>query len=212
MPSTRIERLAPLTGAVSFVLFIVAALLVNNYDYLPPAAELKSFFQDGATRLGVAAYLGLIAAVFLIWFAGSVRDSLRGAEGKQGRLSAVAFGGGVASAALVALGFAVLAVAAARAGTSEGLNADVAAFAYDIYGAILGNALAVTLAALFGASTVVAFRSGAWPSWVVWTGAVLTVGSISPVAYIFIVLDVVWILVLSIFLYTRGRAESVMPS
>lgn len=206
MTQSRTERIAPLSGTAFFLLALGAALLVNNYDYLPSAGDLRSFFADAATRLQTAGYLGAASGVFLIWFSGSVRQSLRLGEGGTGRLSAVAFGGGAVGGGLVALAFSMLQAAAARGGTSAGIGADAAALIYDVYGAVIGMALPVALAAMIGAAAVVAFRSRVWPGWLAWVSAILAVGSISPLAYIFVGIDLLWILYVSIWLYAgQGR-------
>lgn len=78
-----------------------------------------------------------------------------------------------------------------------------------------GNrALPVALAALIGATAVVTFRARVWPTWLAWVSAILAVGSISPVGYIFIGLDLLWILYVSIWLFAgqRGEPDSTQPS
>ena len=208
MARTRTERIAPLSGAAFFVLVVGAGLLVNNYTDLAPGEELQAFFTEGATRIRVAGYLGVLSAVFLIWFAGSVRHSLRPAEGGTGRLSAVAFGGGAIGGGLVAVAFSILAAEAARSGRYGGIGLDAATLTYDLYGSVLGVALPLTLAALIGAAAVVAFRTRTWPTWLAWTSAIVAVGSISPVSYIFIGFDVLWILIVSIWLFTKERTQT----
>ncbi len=210
MAGSRTEQLGPLTGVGFVGLVLAAAVLVDNYDYLPPAAELQAFFTDNATRLQIAGYLGVVSAALLAWFAGSIRTDLRPAEGGLGRLSAVAFGGGVASAALVAIAFSVMAVGAGR-GAAGGIGPDAAVVMFDFYGSILGLALPVTLAVLIGAAAVVAFRTKVWPGWLAWASAVLAIGSLSPISYIFIGVDLLWIAVVSVLLYTRGL-RSVAPA
>jgi hypothetical protein len=212
MSQSRTEQLAPLTGVGFVLLFLAGALLVNKYEYLPPASELQEFFSDNATRLQIAAYIGVVSAAFLIWFAGSVRHSLRPYEGDTGRLSAVAFGGGATSGALVALAFSVLFVGAARGGNEGGISVDAAVVFYDLYGTVVGSALPVAMAVLIGATAVVVFRTRAWPAWLAWVSAVLALGSVSPIAYIFIGIDLLWVLVVSILLYARGRAEVPAPA
>jgi hypothetical protein len=207
--STRTERIAPLSGAAFFVLMVGAGLLVNNYTDLAPSEELQAFFTEGATRIRVAGYLGVLSAVFLIWFAGSVRHSLRRAEGDTGRLSAVAFGGGAVGGGLVAVAFSILAAEAGRTGRYGEIGPDAATLTYDLYGTILGVALPLTLAALIGAAAVVAFRTKAWPTWLAWTSAIVAIGSISPISYVFITLDVLWILTVSIWLFTKERTQTV---
>jgi hypothetical protein len=185
-----------------------AGLLVNNYTDLAPSEELQAFFTEGATRIRVAGYLGVLSAVFLIWFAGSVRHSLRRAEGDTGRLSAVAFGGGAVGGGLVAVAFSILAAEAGRTGRYGEIGPDAATLTYDLYGTILGVALPLTLAALIGAAAVVAFRTKAWPTWLAWTSAIVAIGSISPISYVFITLDVLWILTVSIWLYAKEPTQA----
>lgn len=201
------ERIAPLSGAVFCLLALAAALTVNNYSYLPPADEVQSFFVDGSTRIQYAGYLGAVSGVFLIWFAGSVRNSLRPAEGGTGRLSAVAFGGGAVGGGLVALAFSVLQVGGSRGGTDAGISTDTATVIFDVYGAVMGVALPMALAALIGAAAITAFRTQEWPTWLAWSSAILAVGSISPVSYIFIGIDLLWILYVSVWLFTKERGE-----
>ena len=207
---TRTERIAPLSGMVFSMLFVLAALLVNNYSYLPPAEDLQSFFVDGAIRIEwFAGYLGALSGVFLIWFAGSVRQSLRPAEGGTGRLSAVAFGGGALGGGLVVLAFNILAMGGARGGSEAGIGLETATIIYDLYGQVIGGALPIVLAAMIGAAAVVAFRTGTWPAWLAWSSAVFAVGSISPLRYIFSAADVLWILVVSVWLFRKQSTGTV---
>lgn len=208
MDKSRTEQVAPLSGAVFFLLALGAALLVNNYEYLPPASDLQSFFTDSSGRLQVAGYLGAASGVFLIWFAGSVRSSLRPVEGGTGRLAAVAFGGGAIGGGLVAFAFSVLQVGGARGGNAAGIGPDAAMVVNDVYGSVIGVALPVALAAMIGAAAVVAFRTRAWPTWLAWVSAILALGSISPVAYIFVGIDFLWILYVSIWLFMMERRET----
>ena len=98
MADSNWERFAPLTGVVFVVLLVAGVVVINNYDYLPPAGEIESFYEDNSTMISVGAFLALLSVFFFLWFLGSVRSTLRIAEGGTGRLSAVAFGGGVAAA------------------------------------------------------------------------------------------------------------------
>jgi hypothetical protein len=190
------------------VLVVVAAVLVNNYDYLPPADELKAFFTDDSTTLQVAGYLGALSALFLIWFAGSVRSSLRPAEGGTGRLSAVAFGGGAVAGGLVALAYSILITGAARGGADGGIGSDAAATIYDGYSTIFSVAVPMALGVLIGAAAIVALRTKVWPAWLAWVSAFVAIGSISPVSWIFIGMDVLWILVVAIWLFVKQPATT----
>lgn len=95
----------------------------------------------------------------------------------------------------------------ARGGASGGIGLETVTVIYDLCGSTMGAGLAMTLAALIGAAAVVAFRTRIWPTWLAWTSAILAVGSISPIAYIFVGIDLLWILIVSIWLFNRERTQ-----
>jgi hypothetical protein len=175
MNESRLERLAPLTGVVTVVLMMVGAALFGVYDYLPPADRLKEYISDNQTTVFLGGYLGSISAFFLIWFAGSVYSALREREGGTGRLSMVAFGGGVASGVALALGFTAIVAVVQRAGAEGGISPLEVVTIYDLYSQILG------------------FMFAAF-------------GLLTPISYIVLAFALVWLFVVSIWLYARGRA------
>lgn len=194
-------RLAPLTGAASMVLFVAGMLVINNYDYLPPADEIRSFFEDGATRITVGGYVVLLSAFFLLWFLGSLRDRLRSAEGATGRLSAIAFAGGTAASTAIIVGGAAMVAGSQRGGTEGGIAAETATALFDLSGMLIGNATPAALAAVLGAAAVVSFRHGLFPRWLAWVTAIVAVGLLTPLNYIFLGVAALWILGVSIDLY-----------
>lgn len=194
-------RFAPLTGVAFVALALAGSLTVGQFSYLPATDEIASFFARSSTRVQFGAYLAAVSAPFLIWFSGSLRSRLRAAEGASGRLSAVAFGGGVAGAATIAVAFAILAAAGARGGTEGGLAPAAATVLYDVYGSLVGLAAPVSLAALVGATSVVALRTDALPSWLAWTSAVVALGLLSPFGYVFIGLAFLWVLTVGLMLF-----------
>jgi hypothetical protein len=169
---------------------------------------MARYFEDNAGRVQVGAYLGALSAVFLVWFSGSVRSHLRPAEGGTGRLSAVAFGGGVAGAVVTAAAFSILSVAGARGGAGDA-TPQTAMVLYDLYGSLVGIAAPIALAALVGAAALVGLRTGALAGWLAWSGAVLAIGLVSPFSYIFVGISLLWIVALSVVLSVRrGRGEA----
>jgi hypothetical protein len=208
MNNSRWERLAPLTGVAFVVLLVAGVLVINNYDYLPPAEEIKSFYEDGSTRITAGGYLALLSVFFFLWFVGSVRSSLRVAEGGTGRLSAVAFGGGVAAGAGMIVGYAAVWAAAQRAGADGGIAAETATGLFDLSGVLIGNTVPIAFAVLIGATAVLSFRTGVFARWLAWVSAVIAVGLLTPVNYIFIGIALLWVLVVSILLYTSDRSTS----
>ncbi len=212
MNNSRLERLAPLTGAVTVVLMIVGTVLIGAYDYLPSADRAVEIFSDNPTQVIVASYLGLVSAFTLIWFAGSLSSALREREGGAGRLSMVAFGGGVASGVALAAGYSVLVTAGVRAGAPGGISPVGAVTLYDLYGSILGQMFAITMAAFIGASAVVSLRTGMFPAWFGWVSTLIAFGLLSPIGYLVLVLTPVWLLGVSISLYRRGASTAAPPA
>ncbi len=154
--------------------------------------------------ISVGAFLALLSVFFFLWFLGSVRSSLRVAEGGTGRLSAVAFGGGVAAAATMVVGYSATLAAAQRAGTTGGISADAATSLHDLAGVLVGNTAPVAFAVLVAAAALVALRTGVFPAWLAWVSVVLAVGLLTPLNYIFMGFALLWVLIVSILLFRQN--------
>ena len=211
MNFSSLARLAPLTGVVAVALLATGAALLGIYDYLPAADRLRGMISDNATNVAIGGYLGSLAAFFLIWFAGTVFEALREREGGAGRLSLVALGGGVASGATLAIGFSAIFASGARAGAESGIGPVEAVTLYDLYGQVLGQGFAITMAVFIGATAVIVLRHGAFPAWFGWVSAAVAVGLLTPFAYVALAPTLVWLVVLSIWLYLRRRSASSTP-
>jgi len=209
---SRWERLAPLSG-VGFVLFMLAGMFTFNfYEYLPDPATIQAHLADNSTTVQIAAAFGMVAAFLIAWFAGSARSAIRGAEGGNGRLSAVAFGGGMVAAAMLASGFAAMGASAAQAGSASGISGDLAAFSYNLYGTLYSAGAGVGFALLIGAFSVVAVRARMFGAWFGWVGGIITVASLNPEAWIALPAIWIWVIAMSIWMYRRGSGmRSPMP-
>lgn len=208
MNKNRFERLAPLTGLIALVLFSVGAALLGIYDYLPAAERLQKTLIDNATNIAVGGYLGSISAFFMMWFAGSVFSALREKEGGTGWLSMLAFGGGVASGVALAVGFSAILASGARAGAEGGITAVEAVTMYDLYSQVLGGGFAITMAVFIGATAAVTLRTLLFPKWFGWVSALIALGLLTPFAYAVLSVVLVWLLVVSIWLYWQGRSTA----
>lgn len=212
MGGSKLERMAPLTGVVFVVLLIVGILVINNYDYLPSSSEITSFYEDNATSVSVGAFIALLSVFFFLWFVGSVRSTLRVAEGGTGRLSAVAFGGGVAVGAGMIVAYAATFAAAQRAGAAGGITEGGATALFDFSGSLMGTTVPVAFAVLIGAAAVVSFRTGVFAPWLAWASAIVALGLLTPVNYIFAGIALLWVLVVSIVLYASPGGVAGEPS
>ena len=213
MGGSRLERLAPLTGVVFVVLLLVGFIASGGPGWRATADEIVDHYTDDSTRVVGGSYLGMLAVLFFLWFVGSLRSFLRPAEGGTGRLSAVAFGGGVAAGALYLASFTMSLTAAFRADEPGGIGEQAATTLYDLWGSLFVFAVPMALAVLMAATATVGFRTAVLPTWLVWVTAVIAVGLLAfPVAWIVHIVFLAWVLFMSVFLYLREAPAQSAPA
>ncbi len=205
MIDSRTARLAPLSGVAAVAMLAVSTLLINFYSYLPEPADIQEFLTDNWKRVAIGGYVGGVAAFLLFWFAGSVRATLRTVEGDVGRVSAIAFGGGVGAATSVVITYSLLLASAMRAGSDSGISDVAAVTLYDAYGMIFTGAMGVSMAVMIAAFALVSYRTGLTGKWFVWVSWIAAAGTLTPLAYIFLGFDMAWIVYVSIWLYRLQR-------
>ena len=200
------ERLAAGTGLVFVVLFIFSAVVNPVFDAINEEASVvgEKLLANQARAL-VSASAGALAALALVWFAGSLRITLRQAEGGTGRLSAVAFAGAVMAGVTMLASSALTRTAAEfvrRQGDAEG-----ARMALSLAESTMGVATGFGLALLMGTTFVIALRHGAIPRWLAWVGAVGAVLSLVvqyPIMVFGFAIALFWVAALSIVLIRRA--------
>lgn len=206
----RWERIATLTGAGFTAFYFIGFGLIGEVSETstPSPTEIADLFAANPTRTLVGAYLSLLSLVFLLWFVGSLRSSLRLAESGSGRLSAIAFGGGVSVTAVLAVGFALVGGAAFRADSVEGLNPETGLVFYDVYRAMVGMAAPVGFAVLIGATAVVGFRTKKLPGWLSWLSVIIAFGLMTPAGFFFVFFALAWVFMTSIWLFVAARPST----
>ena len=153
------ERLGAATGAVSVLLFIIGfAILPTPPDVDALPLEIHAYYIEEQGGIQAAMVLLTGALFFFIWFLGSLRSALRVAEGGTGRVSSIAFAGGLVSAGAL---FSLVTLIAGAAFRPELSAPQVTATINDL--AVVSGAPALAgLTALFAASAKVALRHGAF--------------------------------------------------
>jgi hypothetical protein len=173
MADPRWERLGAATGIV-FVLLTLLALIIGAG---PGADEdIVPYFVDNRQRELAQTFLAGLASIFFLWFLGSVWSYLRAAEGGSGRLSAVAFAGGIVT--MVILLFSLTVNTALADGMAQNADPGTSRAFY----ALVIQASDLTffpLVAFTGASALVILRTKALPAWLGWLGIVVAVLSLS---------------------------------
>jgi hypothetical protein len=100
------EQLGAATGLVTVALLGVSFIIGLSPD--PPdlnagVAPVAAFVAANKDALRVEVLLNSVAMLFFLWFIGSIRAGIRGAEGGAGRVSALASGGAIVGVAFVLL-------------------------------------------------------------------------------------------------------------
>ncbi len=181
------ERYAAGAGLGAALLLAVQEFFAPLYPAFgdPPLDVIRYYHSNGSAIRVQILFTGLAGVLFL-WFLGSLRAHLRRSEGDTGRVSAVAFGSGIAAVGPIAVG--VLATATA-AHLAEGVQGE-GWFAYSpLQQTFLPGLAAVVpmhdmrllsyaltwfaVAPLLAATAVVSARSGAFPRWHMNTSYVL---------------------------------------
>jgi hypothetical protein len=164
------DRLTLLLSGVAPLLLGVAGLVVlegpaDRPELDRPPVEILSYFGEQDTVI-LGSFLLMLAAALFLWFAGCLRAALRSAEGGEGRLSTIAFGGGVATAGFM---LAMPAVNLTGALSADFLGVRQAQTLYllgdaFLYPAAMGAAVMVAATAAVALRTGVLARRLAWPS------------------------------------------------
>jgi Domain of unknown function (DUF4386) len=210
---SQVERWAPIGGIVFVVLMVIGSIFVGD---LPSAddsdQEIADYLadSDNHTRNIIGAYLWVVGALFFLWFLTGLRSDLRKAEGGTGVLSNLAFGAGVAFAAVWMVSAAALASVAyaIELGDAPVSDPDLVRVLAPLGGLLLllGGGFAGLLVLLAAALAI--FRTGVFPRWLAWLGIVAAIVLLFDVIYGNIFPFWVWVFVASIVMVRRREATT----
>ena len=202
-------RYAPLSGLLAVAL-AVASILVTGFDDVATddsTQQVVDFWADNDGQQVAGAFLAALSLVPLLWFLGSLRSALRTAEGGTGRLSAIAYAGGIV---LVACGAIDSSFQFAVAESVGDVPPEVTQSLSVLYGNFFLG-FPVGLGTLLLASALVILRTGALPAWLGWVALVLGIVALTPVGFFAFLLILVWIAVVSVVLYQQ-QPEPATPA
>lgn len=203
--------IAPATGAVLAVLFVVIfALIGEGQDATDKTAqEVVNHYRDHDTKESIASILIGVAGIFMLFFASWLRSVLRDAEGPNGILSTVVFGAGVVFAAGAAVGGSIHLALADLADDIDPIAIQaINGIDFDLF-----LFFPVGLGTMLLAAGISAVRNGSLPKWLAWAGVVIGVIGVSPVFWIGFFLAPLWILIVSIMGIVRsGNGASSAPA
>ena len=170
------DRVAAATG-IAFVVLGIIALVVVPQAPQPDASssEVAAYYTDNRSGILAQTYLFAVAGIFFLWFLGSLRSHLRRAEGGTGRLSAVAFAGGIATFAAFGTGSGIS--AAMAAGIAPQGDFAVANAFFEL-GSQVFSGVAFPVIVLSLAASIAILRYRAFPDWLGWLGLAVTLTGI----------------------------------
>jgi hypothetical protein len=201
------DRWGPLTGVLSVACSLVGVVLVLNQPQDKDSdAKIIAYFGKHTHQLqGIIGFFVFLAGIlFLLVFLAALRERLLAAEGQPGRLSALAFGAGIASLPLWGVSMLLANAASFASNQSSRFQLDPNTFR------LLGDtayfawvaALIVSAVVVWGTSAV-ALRTGLLPRWYGRLG--ILAGVVQLFGFFFFPFFVwwLWIIVTSVLLITR---------
>lgn len=215
MTDAQWQRLSALTG-IAFAILMVVAFSVQGT--LPQAddsrADVVRYFSTFHNDVMGGVVIRVAAGIFFLWFVGTLRSVLAGAEGGTARLASVAFGAGILMLAAGMGAMASLASIAynAERGVDPAFASSMMAMTHIFF---VGGAMG--MAWLLFATALVVVRTRVFSRWVASTGTVIGLiaiglGIVAPggtSGFSAYPLFIVWVVALSILMMRedpgRGR-------
>jgi Domain of unknown function (DUF4386) len=197
--------LVPLTGVAFIVVAIISFIVAGEpKDAGHPANEIVDWYVDNKDQVEIGAFIGVAAAVLLVFFGAYLRNVLRAAAGGTDMLSLVSFIGIV----VVAVGFAIdttISIALAERADDidpTGVQTLQALWDNDFVPIALGVLL------FLWATGISVVRSGVLPKWIGWIMILLGVVALTPIGFVSFIASAVLILLISILLALRERSAA----
>ena len=197
--TTKWDRWATLSGALAVPFWIAAVILISVKAKGSKGPKILLSFHQHSDAILVAGLLWSIGVLLFIWFLGSLRSHYLAAEGEPGRISALAYGGGIAAAVI---GMLIPVADEVGALDKNDIDASGASVLHHFSDAFF-VATEYMLPIFFFSAAIMALRYGALPKWLGWfsvlIGIVLLIGPIGWAALIFA--TPIWILIVSFLLW-----------
>jgi hypothetical protein len=205
-----LKKLGPLTGVVFVVLYVVSSVITmkGSPEFAGKPAEILAYYQGHEHQIMLGGLLDIISTPFWFIFLGCLRSGMGAAEGGAGRLTATAFGAGVAGAAVGVAGTVMNVMAAIRSGKGT-LDASAATVYFDATQVLVYTATAAVLSAFVLALGIASFRYGAIiPKWLGAVSVLLAIAFvIPPISWAALQLGLIIVLWASIVLYRQKAGE-----
>jgi hypothetical protein len=207
---TRYDRWLPLTGVVAVALWIIGIFVIESASPGSDASadEILAYFDDDAGSIFAGVFLFALGTAFFVWFLGSLRAAFLAAEGQPGRLTAVAFVGGVGKAVFDMGVMGGMAAGAIAADEADSLAPEAAQTLFFVDDAFFIGAEFMALVFMAAAAALI-LTTRALPVWLGWLAVVIAVGLlVIPIGWAFLLFGVpLWVLLASVALFLGASAR-----
>jgi hypothetical protein len=202
---TGIAALVPLTGLL-FVVLTVVSFLVGGEPPDPdePIREIRDWWVDNDSANMIGAVIECLAAVSLLFFAASLRRTLRRREDGAGLLSVAAMAGGIVAAAGIGVDAAIRFAAA-------DLADEISPVGTQTLSALWGDfffPMVIGFATLVLAVSLSALATRFIPVWLGWIGILIVVVMFTPAGFFGFLASALWIAVVSILLWRQEASAA----
>ena len=207
-----------LTGVAAVVLWLVGVFVIESVSLGSDASafEILEYFDDDSTTIFVGGFFFALGTAFFVWFLGALRAAFLAAEGQPGRLTAVAFAGGVGKAVFDMGVIGGSAAGAIAADETDDLSPQAAQALFFLDDAFFLGAEFMALVFMAAAGALI-LSTRALPVWLGWLALVIALGLlVVPIGWAFLLFGVpLWVLLASVVLFLRASrppaAETAMP-
>jgi len=202
---SRLVRLAPLTGVAFFVLVLAGVVSMGESpDFAGKPAEFTEWYTDDKGRIILGSMVFNVGIFFLLWFLGTLASTSRRAEGDDGRVSRIAYGGGVVGATLALAGMSMNLMAALRVDEQKSIADDVAVVYGDLSNTLGFLAASMGFAVLLAGVAVVNARTPFLPTWLTWVSGIMALGLLEPyISWAFMLVLPLWVVIVSSLLFLQ---------
>jgi hypothetical protein len=210
--AARFERWMALTGVLAVALWIIGVFVIESASPGSDATafEILEYFDDDSTSIFVGGFLFALGTAFFVWFLGILRAAFFAAEGQPGRVTAVAFAGGVGKAVFDMGVIGGTVAGALAADESDDLTPQAAQALFFVDDAFFIGAEFMALVFMAAAGAVILWRR-ALPVWLGWLALLIALGLlVVPIGWAFLLFGVpLWVLLASVILFLRASGAQV---
>jgi hypothetical protein len=200
----RWQRWSPLSGVVFVVLFVLAVVVLGNTGDTPQ--EVLDYYTDNEGQVFTGFFILVASALAFLWFVATVRRVLASAEDEPRPLTALGFGAGVATSALIVAASAVFVAPVDVAQNGGQLDAGAADVLDTVaYFLVTGGVMVASL--LVVATSLVALRAAVVPRWLAWAGFIVAPISFFAPVFFPVLVFLAWVLAVSVALLMRARTS-----